>query len=215
MECGVGKGHGAIAHLCPFMYNFLKFSGALRRFAEEEFAMADRYLVVVDMQKDFVDGALGTPEALAMLPALEEKLKVFDGVVLATMDTHGSDYLETSEGRKLPVTHCVEGTPGWALDARIAPLLEEKHAELFRKPTFGSVALAEELARRAKQGLVASVEFVGLCTDICVVSNALLVKAFLPELPLRVDSRCCAGVTPESHEAALKTMESCQIEVQW
>lgn len=174
---------------------------------------ADKYLVVVDLQKDFVDGALGTPEAVAMLPALEEKLRGFDGVVLATMDTHGPDYLETSEGRKLPIVHCVEGTPGWALDARIAPLLKEKHAEIFKKPTFGSVALAEELVRRAKQGLVASVEFVGLCTDICVVSNALLLKAFLPELPILVDSRCCAGVTPKSHEAALSTMRSCQIEV--
>ena len=176
--------------------------------------MAKKYLVVIDMQNDFIDGALGTKEACAILPAAAEKIRSFDGVVLATMDTHGADYLETSEGKKLPVAHCVRGTAGWEISPVLLPLLQEKHAKIFEKTTFASITLAKDLAAGAARGEVASVELIGLCTDICVVSNALLIKAFSPELPVCVDSRCCAGVTRESHEAALMTMKSCQIGVE-
>ncbi len=163
------------------------------------------YLIVVDVQKDFVDGALGTAEAVAMLPALREKLDSFPGKILVTMDTHQANYMDTQEGSFLPVPHCIQGTPGWELHEAVADL---KEAPAFHKPTFGSTALVHALKNAPD---VDSVELVGLCTDICVVSNALLIKAALPEIPVKVDARCCAGVTPQKHEAALQVMESCQI----
>lgn len=171
-----------------------------------------RFLVVVDMQRDFVDGSLGTAEAQAIVPPVAEKIRSFDGTVFATLDTHGANYLETSEGRHLPVAHCIKGTPGWQLNADVAAALEGKHAVVLEKPTFGSLELVERI-RQAAGGADFSVELIGLCTDICVVSNALLLKAALPEADLVVDSRLCAGVTPEKHAAALETMRSCQIDV--
>lgn len=168
-------------------------------------------LLVIDMQKDFVDGALGTPEAVRIVPRVVEKIRSYPaGQVLATRDTHGEDYLSTQEGQNLPVVHCVKGTPGWELVPEVSAALGD--AAVVDKPTFGSVALAQRLAALNREGPIA-VELVGLCTDICVVSNALLLKAYLPEVPVSVDSRCCAGVTPESHQAALDTMRSCQIAV--
>lgn len=168
-------------------------------------------LLVIDMQKDFVDGALGTPEAVRIVPRVVEKIRSYPaGQVLATRDTHGEDYLSTQEGQNLPVVHCVKGTPGWELVPEVAAALGD--AEVVDKPTFGSVALAQRLAALNREEPIA-VELVGLCTDICVVSNALLLKAYLPEVTVSVDSRCCAGVTPESHQAALDTMRSCQIAV--
>lgn len=172
-----------------------------------------KYLIVVDMQNDFIDGALGTKEAQAIVPRAAEKIKNFDGTVVFTMDTHTPDYLNTSEGRHLPVKHCIKGTNGWELCAALLPLQEARHAAVFEKGTFGSVKLAESLLSRYQEGALSSVELLGLCTDICVVSNALLLKAFMPELPVFVDASCCAGVTPEKHQAALETMRSCQIEV--
>ncbi len=167
------------------------------------------YLIVVDMQNDFVTGSLGTREAQAIVPAVREKLAHFDGTVIFTQDTHERDYLTTQEGRNLPVEHCIRGTWGW----EIVPELQEfvKNARVFEKPTFGSVDLAAQL--RAEAGDIAGIELIGLCTDICVISNALLIKAALPELPMQVDSACCAGVTPEKHNAALETMRSCQVAV--
>ena len=167
----------------------------------------EKILIVVDMQKDFVDGSLGTKEAQAIVPAVAEKARGFDGRVIFTRDTHQPDYLNTQEGRNLPVVHCVEGTEGW----QIVPELRDCAADVVDKPTFGSTALAGRL--KAMEDDIESIELVGLCTDICVVSNALLLKAAMPEVPIRVDSRCCAGVTPEKHAAALETMRSCQIEV--
>lgn len=170
-----------------------------------------RILVVVDVQNDFVSGALGTPEAEAILPAVVEKIRSYpQGQVIATRDTHTADYLSTQEGRLLPVEHCIEGTPGWEIVPQVARAL--KGAKVVDKPTFGSVALAELLLQRNEEEPL-EVELVGLCTDICVVSNALLLKAFLPEVPITVDSRCCAGVTPERHRAALDTLRSCQVTV--
>ena len=170
------------------------------------------FLIVVDMQKDFVDGALGTPEAVAILPAVCEKIRSFEGEVFVTYDTHSADYLATAEGKKLPVEHCIKGTPGWELDASVAQALSGKAYTVVEKPTFGSTALPGLLAERVGEEDFA-VTLIGLCTDICVVSNALLLKAHFPEQTIRVEAACCAGVTPDTHTAALSTMGMCQIEI--
>ncbi|MBQ2119004.1 MAG: cysteine hydrolase [Clostridia bacterium] len=171
----------------------------------------ENYLIAVDLQNDFVTGALGTPEAVSILPAVREKILSHRGPVIFTRDTHAPDYLSTQEGRLLPVLHCVKGTPGWEIVPELADLVQKKNALVFDKKTFGSTALASYL--REREGEIGEVELIGLCTDICVVSNALTIKAFLPETPVSVDARCCAGVTPEKHAAALETMKSCQIAV--
>lgn len=170
------------------------------------------FLVVVDIQNDFVDGALGTPEAVAIIDNAVEKIKTFDGEIIVTFDTHTEDYLKTSEGEKLPVEHCIKGTDGWKLNGKIAEALKGKEYICVEKPTFGSVELPEIIKNTVRND-VFSVELIGLCTDICVVSNALLIKANFPEMRISVDSSCCAGVTPESHNAALLTMKMCQIDV--
>lgn len=170
------------------------------------------FLIVVDMQKDFVDGALGTKEAVAIVPNVVQKIRDFEGQIFATFDTHMDNYLQSAEGRKLPVPHCIHGTSGWMLDARVAEALDEKGFTPVEKLTFGSVMLPRMLLQAAA-GERFTVELVGLCTDICVVSNALMLKANFPEYPITVDSACCAGVTPETHEAALTTMRCCQIDV--
>lgn len=168
-----------------------------------------KLLIVVDMQKDFIDGALGTSQAVAIVPKVREKIEAYRAagdMVIFTRDTHGENYLTTQEGRNLPVVHCVKGTPGWGIAAE----LPVGDSAVVDKPTFGSVSLAHRVARL--EGLEA-IELVGLCTDICVISNALLLKATLPELPISVDAACCAGVTPESHQNALAAMKMCQIAV--
>lgn len=170
------------------------------------------FLIVVDMQKDFVDGALGTAEAQAIVGKVMDKILGFDGQIFATLDTHRENYLQTAEGRKLPVPHCIKGTPGWMLDDGVAAALEQKGYTPVEKLTFGSVLLPR-LLHQAAAGEPFTVELVGLCTDICVVSNALLLKANFPEMEISVDSACCAGVTPQTHQAALTTMACCQIQV--
>ena len=171
-----------------------------------------KILLVIDMQNDFIDGALGTSEAVAIVDRVVEEIGKYPvGDIIATRDTHGENYLNTQEGRNLPVTHCVKGTPGWELNPKIAAAL--KNAAIIDKPSFGSKELAEQMAQMAQREEL-DITLVGLCTDICVVSNALLIKAFLPETPVRVIADCCAGVTPESHQAALKTMQMCQIQIQ-
>ena len=172
-------------------------------------------LIVVDMQTDFVDGALGTPEAVAILDNVIAKIKAYaadpDGVIFVTYDTHAENYMETSEGKHLPVPHCIKGTAGWELHPTVAAALEGVTYTAVEKPTFGSVALPA-LVKEAAAGDF-SVELIGLCTDICVVSNTLLLKAHYPEVSISVDASCCAGVTPDTHRAALTTMGMCQIEV--
>lgn len=170
------------------------------------------FLIVVDMQKDFVDGALGTKEAVEIVPKVMDKILDFQGQIFATLDTHAADYLQTAEGRKLPVPHCIKGTPGWMLDDQVAAALEQKGYTPVEKITFGSVLLPRMLYQAAG-GESFTIEIVGLCTDICVVSNALILKANFPEAEITVDSRCCAGVSPETHNAALETMRCCQINV--
>ena len=167
-------------------------------------------LLVIDMQNDFIDGALGTPEAVAIVPNVREKIRNFDGTVLFTRDTHGENYMETQEGKNLPVPHCIRGTEGW----QIRPELEElRVTEPIDKGTFGSDELGKILRDLNDGDPIGTITVIGLCTDICVISNALLAKAFLPEVPIEVDASCCAGVTPESHENALKAMASCQIRI--
>ena len=168
-----------------------------------------KILVVVDMQNDFIDGALGTPEAVAIVENVKARIREYDKAdVFVTMDTHFPEYLQTQEGRNLPVEHCIKGTEGWQIRSDIAELLTDAH--VYEKPTFGSVALAKGIAEIAAKEEI-EIEVLGLCTDICVVSNALLLKANMPEVKITVDHTCCAGVTPESHEAALMTMQMCQI----
>ena len=173
----------------------------------------EHFLIVVDMQKDFVDGAVGTPEAEAILDNVCEKIRTFDGDIFVTYDTHPVHYLDTAEGKKLPVAHCIKDTSGWELDHQVAAALADRPYREVEKPTFGSVALPW-LIQAAAAGEDFDVTLIGLCTDICVVSNALLLKAHFPEKTIRVDSACCAGVTPESHQAALTTMRMCQIDVE-
>ena len=165
-------------------------------------------LIVVDMQNDFIDGALGTPEAVKIVPAVRKRIELArerGETVIFTRDTHFENYLDTQEGRKLPVTHCIKQTEGW----EISSALPVGDALILDKPTFGSADLGRCLLSIQPE----RVELIGLCTDICVISNALLIKAFLPEVPVAVDASCCAGVSPESHKTALEAMRVCQIEV--
>lgn len=170
-----------------------------------------KILIVVDMQNDFVDGALGTGEAAAIVDKVVEKIAGFDGEIIATYDTHYDNYMETREGKYLPVPHCIKDTKGWQLNDKVQKALDTKKYETIQKPTFGSTALVEKLKDCDQSNT--EVELIGLCTDICVVSNALLLKANYPEMDISVDASCCAGVTPESHQAALTTMKMCQIDV--
>ena len=199
------------------------------------------YLIVVDMQKDFIDGSLGTEEAQGIVEKVKEKILSYPKeMVYATLDTHGEDYLSTQGGKMLPVPHCIKGTEGWGLHPALKELILPDH--FFEKGSFGSLQLAESMRTLFTKQVIEeatmakntgnikdtveirgdaeigaypdfTIELVGLCTDICVVSNALLLKAFLPEIPISVDSSCCAGVTKEKHLAALETLRSCQVEV--
>ena len=187
-----------------------------------------KIVVVVDMQNDFIDGVLGTPEAQAIVPVMIERLHELDDgntLLLLTKDTHQADYLETQEGKNLPVPHCIEGTTGWCINKQISSYIDygskffgysnhDIRNSRFLKSTFGSIKLAEvikEIVDEIKK--VDEIILMGVCTDICVVSNALLLKAYCPETLITVDASCCAGVTPESHTAALTTMKMCQINV--
>lgn len=166
-----------------------------------------KILIVVDMQNDFIDGALGTKEAEAIVPYVKSLIERFDGKVIFTRDTHYENYMDTQEGKNLPVPHCIKGTDGWQIRAELEAL---RNTEAIDKVTFGSKDLVKLLADEEK---IESITFVGLCTDICVISNAMLTKAFYPEISLTVDAKGCAGVTPESHRRALEAMKMCQINV--
>ena len=166
-----------------------------------------KILVVVDMQNDFIDGALGTPEAVKIVPYVKELIQNFDGKVLFTRDTHFSDYMDTQEGKNLPVPHCIQGTTGWKIHPELDAL---RVTDAIDKLTFGSSELPAILS---KEEPIESITFVGLCTDICVISNVMVTKAFFPEIPLIVDAKACAGVTPESHKNALAAMKMCQVTV--
>lgn len=168
-------------------------------------------LIVIDMQNDFIDGALGTKEAVAIVDNVKKKIEEFDGTVLFTRDTHESNYMETQEGKNLPVPHCIRGTKGWEIREDLDKLRKTIPID---KVTFGSSELGKVLLDLNKENEIESITFVGLCTDICVISNVMIAKAFLPEVPLIVDAKCCAGVSVESHENALKAMEVCQVKIE-
>lgn len=167
-------------------------------------------LIVVDMQNDFIDGALGTKEAVAIVPAVLEKIKGFEGRVIFTRDTHFDNYMDTQEGKNLPVPHCIKGSEGWQIRAELDALRKDEAVD---KPTFGSVELSAMLEKENAENPIGSVTLIGLCTDICVISNAMLIKAAMPEVPVIVDAACCAGVSPASHNNALEAMKMCQIRV--
>lgn len=169
-------------------------------------------LIVVDMQNDFVDGVLGSPEAVAILPAVADKIRNHQGMLIFTRDTHTSEYMDTREGKYLPVPHCIEGTTGWEIHPTVwSAIPEGADVTVVDKPTFGSVALARQLEELHRHTPVSTVTLIGVCTDICVISNAMLIKAALPEIDVVIDAACCAGVTPESHQNALSAMKMCQI----
>lgn len=168
-------------------------------------------LIVVDMQNDFIDGALGTSEAVAIVPKVAEKIRGFSGRVFFTRDTHEYNYMETQEGRKLPVPHCIRNTKGWEIRSELEELRKEA---AINKVTFGSVELGKILRTVNEEDTIKRITLIGLCTDICVISNAMLIKAFLPEAEIIVDASCCAGVTPESHRTALAAMKTCQIQIE-
>lgn len=167
-----------------------------------------KYLIVVDMQKDFIDGALGTSEAIGIVSSVKKYAEKFDGEIIFTRDTHFENYSETQEGKNLPVAHCIKGTAGWQICDELKELSDGRL--IVDKPSFGSIELGEYLKNKND---AEEITLVGLCTDICVISNAFVIKAMLPEVPLRVIADCCAGVTPESHQRALESMKTCQIEV--
>lgn len=173
----------------------------------------NRLLIVVDMQNDFVDGALGTQEAKEIVANVLAKVRGFDGTVIYTRDTHEADYLTTQEGTLLPVEHCIRGSAGWNLIGPLAGMAEADGSKVFDKVTFGSKELIAYLVELDKKDPIGRIELIGLCTDICVISNALAIKAWLPEVPIVVDAACCAGVTPETHENALRAMSVCQVEI--
>lgn len=167
-------------------------------------------LIVVDMQNDFIDGALGTKEAVAIVPRVKEKIAAFGGPVIFTRDTHPENYMETQEGKNLPVPHCIKGTEGWQIRPELDSL---RKTEPVDKPGFGSVELGRMLLEMNEKEPIASVTLIGLCTDVCVISNALIIKTFLPEVPIKVDAACCAGISPRSHDNALSAMAMCQVEI--
>ncbi len=171
-----------------------------------------KILIVVDMQKDFVDGALGSPEAVAVVDGVVKKIREHDGDIIVTYDTHFENYSETQEGKKLPVPHCIKGSDGWKLDSKVQEALDGREYKTIEKLTFGSTELPEYIKENYNPDEI-EIELIGLCTDICVVSNALLMKANFLETKVSVDASCCAGVTVESHNAALTTMKMCQVNV--
>ncbi len=178
--------------------------------------MKNRILIVVDMQNDFIYGPLGTKEAIEILPNVKEKIENYDGYIIYTKDTHDSDYLNTYEGENLPIVHCQINTDGWNITDKIpfTPKTDGRYLkDVYLKKTFGAKEMVEDILKLSEDSKPDEIELIGVCTDICVITNALSLKTYLPEVKIKVDKSCCSGVTPELHDAALKTMASCQIEL--
>ncbi len=169
-------------------------------------------LIVVDMQNDFIDGSLGTSEAISIVPGVIKRIAEFDGAVYCTKDTHSPSYLKTLEGSNLPIQHCIKGTDGWRLNSGVEKACLDKQAKAVEKDTFGAKNLPAIIAEDYPDG-VDEIEVIGLCTDVCVISNAMILKAFFSNVPITVDGALCAGVTVEGHETALEAMRGCQINV--
>ncbi len=168
-------------------------------------------LIVVDMQNDFINGPLGSAEAASIVPKVAKKIEEFKGGVMFTRDTHHKNYLETQEGKNLPVVHCIEGTEGWKLHPQIEKL---RKCEPVNKNIFGSIELGEILRSLDQKNKIRKIVLIGVCTDICVISNAMIIKSFLPETEVSVDASCCAGSSRENHLTALQAMEVCQIKIE-
>lgn len=166
-------------------------------------------LIVVDMQNDFISGALGTSEAQTITPNVLKLIKDFNGKIIFTKDTHEVNYLDTKEGKNLPVEHCIKNTWGWEIEESLLPYARE----IIEKPTFGSLELVKRLQDLDRKEKIGTITFVGLCTDICVISNVLLAKSAFLEAEIVVDASCCAGVTPQSHKNALDAMKMCQVKI--
>lgn len=180
----------------------------------ERYTDMRKLLIVVDMQNDFITGALANKECQNIVSKVADYIRTFTGYIIATQDTHTKHYMDTQEGRRLPVVHCIEGTPGWQIVPEIQAALDETdiHLQTFTKNTFGSTHLGDYIARNVDH--YEEIFMCGVCTDICVISNALLLKAYVPEIKITVLKDLCAGVTPESHENALKAMKACQINIE-
>ena len=176
-----------------------------------------KVLIVVDMQKDFIDGSLGTKEAQGIVPAVKDKIRKYalnKDMIIFTQDSHNENYLETNEGKHLPVKHCIIGTEGYLIAPELIAVLKGiSNYYVLNKPTFGYIRWKDVFNLNSINETNLELELCGLCTDICVISNALILKALYPEATIKVDSSCCAGVTPEKHNAAIEVMKSCQIEV--
>lgn len=175
--------------------------------------MNRKILIVVDMQNDFTYGALRNEDAISIIPKVVEKIKNYEGEVIFTYDTHHEDYMHTQEGRKLPVPHCIQGSEGYNLVPEIEELRNILQARTYEKETFGCGQLALDIQKMNEEDKIEEIELIGICTDICVISNAMLIKTAVPEVTIKVDSTCCAGVTKESHQTALAAMAGCQIEI--
>lgn len=174
-----------------------------------------KVLVVIDMQNDFITGSLGSPEATQIVKNVIQKIKSYQEAgypIYYTRDTHDKHYLETEEGKNLPIEHCIKGTWGWQLEEEVAKTVTDQ-TQIYDKETFGSLKLGETLQKLAMEDKQLEVELIGLCTDICVISNALLLKAYMPQTPLSVDVTCCAGATKKGHESAIETMKICHIHI--
>ena len=172
-----------------------------------------KLLIVIDMQNDFIEGSLGSNEAVKIVDDVCNEINNFDGNIIFTKDTHQDDYLETQEGKNLPIKHCIKGTEGWNFNPKIELLRKEKNIIVFEKNSFASCDIIEYIDSLSIKENIEYIELIGLCTDICVISNALLIKAFFPEIVIKVNSKCCAGVTSESHNNAINTMKMCQIQI--
>lgn len=172
-----------------------------------------KILVVIDMQNDFITGALGTKEAESIVGGVLKKIEDFEGEVVYTRDTHSKDYLKSHEGKHLPIPHCIIGTEGWQLEKRIRTIKDERQSPVFDKPSFGSTRLLDFILDKAKDKELTEIEFVGVCTDICVITNILTIKTFLPEMKLTAHSKLMAGTTPENHKKALDILRLCHIDV--
>ena len=172
-----------------------------------------RVLVVVDMQNDFITGALGSPDGPGIVDGVVDYIKKFDGDVVYTLDTHYDNYMETQEGRNLPVPHCIKGSEGWKLPEKIQAALDERGAQAFEKPSFGSPDLALAMVEKNKKEPIDEIVLLGICTDICVITNTMTLKCFLPEVKVTVESGLCAGVTGEQHQQALNAMKICQVNI--
>ncbi len=166
-----------------------------------------KLLVIVDMQNDFILGSLGSTDAQTIVPNVLQKIKEFDGKIIFTRDTHFPDYLNTQEGKNLPVEHCIKSSHGWQICDELLPYVSDN---VIDKTTFGSTDLPKVIGEIEN---VSEIELCGLCTDICVISNAMILKAHFPEIKISVDASCCAGVTPQSHDTALEAMRAVQIEI--